>query len=184
MPTERPLHGRYFIGRSLRSAAQAWGFRTLSLRETAWFYSVGLLTAAVLMWTPSQATPPRPDPSPTVTPAGRELSSEALAELPHIVRGFAEEGTIGEAESFVMNSRRTVPHLGVSRTDRNGRNPVRRATTFDIRSAARLAPGFTAQSRGDQGVKTPLLRADESVRPAPRPGDSPIRKAGNPRRRP
>ena len=183
MPTERPLPGPCSIGRSFRSAAQAWGFRTLSLRETAWFYSVGLLTAAVLVWTPSQATPPRPGPFSTVTPAGRELSSEALAELPNVVRGFAEESTIGGAESFVTNSRRTAPHLRVSRSGRTGKKLAGRATIYDIRSAARLDPGATAQALGDEGIKTPLLGEDEPVIAAPGQRSSSTRQSENPRRR-
>jgi len=173
MPTERPLHGRSSIGRCLRSAAQAWGFRTLGLRETAWFYSVGLLTAALLIWSPSQATPPQSTPFPTAAPQSRDLSSEALTELPDLVRSFGEEGTIGDAQSFVTNSRRTTPRFSTIRTARSRRRPLARATIYDIRSAARLAA--TAQSLGDEGIETPLLRGDQSVTSAPGPGGSPNR---------
>ena len=182
MPIQRPLHGRHFIGRSRLSGAQPWGFRVLSLRETAWFYSVGLLTVAMLIWTPSQATPARPDRSPAATPESRALPSEALPELPSLVRGFAEEDAIGRPQLSVFNSRRTAPHFLVSRNDRSRRKPVGRNSIFDRRAAARLAPGFAAQLRGDLGVKTPLLRADESVSPAPGQAGSPKRPAGNPRR--
>ncbi len=173
MPTERPLHGRRSIGRSLRSAAQAWGFRTLSLRETAWFYSVGLLTAALLIWSPSQATPPQLTSFPTAVPESRELSSEALGGLPDLVRSFGEDGTIGEAESFVTNSRRTAPHFGASRNGRSRRKPMGRTTIYDIRSAARLAGSAAAQSLGDEGIETPFLQGDESVTSTPGPGGSP-----------
>ena len=175
MPTERPLHGRSSIGRSLRSAAQAWGFRTLSLRETAWFYSVGLLTAALLIWSPSQATPPQSAPFPTAAPQSRELPSEALGGLPDLVRSLADEGTVGEAESLVMNSRRTAPHFGASRNGRSRRKPVGRTTIYDIRSAARLAVGPAAQSLGDEEIETPHLRGDEPVTSAPGQGGSPNR---------
>ncbi|MBU0616430.1 MAG: hypothetical protein KKI02_01800 [Planctomycetes bacterium] len=97
MPLGRPLHGRHSISRPLISAAQAWGFRVLSLRETAWFYTVGALTAAMLLWSPSQATPPQLTPFPTAAPDSRQLSSEALRELPDLARSLAEEGTIGES---------------------------------------------------------------------------------------
>jgi hypothetical protein len=182
MPARRPLHGRSSIGRRLRSAAQAWGFRTLSLRETAWFYSVGLLTAALLIWPPSPATLPPAAPFPAAGPQSRDLSSEVLGELPDLVRSLAEDGTSGEAESFVTNSRRTAPHFSTSRTGRSGRRPVGRATIYDIRSAARLAAGTAAQSLGNEGIDTPLLQGDESVAPAPGPGGSVNRQAGNPRR--
>ncbi len=160
MPIQRPLHGRHFIGRSRLSGAQALGFSVLSLRETAWFYSVGLLTVAMLIWTPSQATPPRPDRSPTATPESRALPSEALPELPGLVRGFAEEDAIGRPQLSVFNSRRTAPHFLVSRNDRSRRKPVGRATILDIRAAARQTLGTAPQSRGDEGIKTPLRSAD------------------------
>ena len=113
----------------------------------------------------------------------RYLSSEALAELPNVGRGFAEESTIGGAESFVMNSRRPAPHFRVSRSGRTGKKPAGRATIYDIRSAARLAAGAAAQALGDEGIKTPLLRGDESVTAAPGQRSFPTRQPGNPRRR-
>ena len=183
MPTERPLHGRYSVGRSLRSAAQVWGFRTLSLRETAWFYSVGLLTAAVLMWSPSRAASPQPAPSPVDTPERRELSSGALQELPQMVRGLTEADPTGGAGPLGVTSRRTIPHLRVGQNSRSRQKPVGRATIFDRRSAARLAAGADAQALGDEGIKTPLLRGDESVTAARGQRSSPTRQPENPRRR-
>lgn len=183
MPLGRPLHRRNSIGRPRLSAAQAWGFRVLGLRETAWFYTVGAFTAAVLLWSPSQATPLQPASIPTAIPVSHDLSFEALQELEDVVRGLVAEGTVGGSPSYAVNSRRAAPNFRVNRNGRDGRKPMGQATAFDVRSAASLAAGAAAQSLGDEGIETPLLRGDDSLTSAPGQGGSLNRQAGNPRRR-
>ncbi len=184
MPVERPQYSRCLIGRSFLSAAQARGFALLSPRETAWFYVVGLLTAAVLVWTPAPATPPEPVQLPVGRAESREFASGARSERPEMVRVPTGEATTGGAAPLVMNSRRTIPYVRVGQHSRRRPKPGGRATVLDIRAAATQTPDAAPQSRGGEGLRTPRPRADEFVSPAPRPGDSPPRKAGNPRRRP
>jgi hypothetical protein len=74
MPPERPLPARHSIGGSFGSVMQAWGFSTLSLRETIWFYGVGLLTLALLAWSPLHAVAPKPAPVPGSNVVPYELS--------------------------------------------------------------------------------------------------------------
>jgi hypothetical protein len=184
MPVQRPQYSRCSIGRSFLSAAQARGFAMLSPRETVWFYVVGLLTAAVLVWTPSATTPPEPVRLPVGTAESRELASGARAERPEMVRGPTGEATTGGAAPLVMNSRRAIPHSRLVQTSRRRQKAVGRSTIFDVRAAGGQTVDAAPQSRGNEGNRAPRPRADESSSPAPRPGDSPTRKTGNPRRRP
>lgn len=162
MPTGRSLHGRRSIGRSLQSAARAWGLGTLSLRETIWFYGVALITAALLFWSPSRAAPPEPPATRVAAPLGGELSSEEGRGLGEVVRGFAKEDRGAGPVLFAAKDRRATAHsFRMNRNHRAGRRLLGRATIRDVQSMGRPRAGTAvAQPVIDVGIKTPTLRAD------------------------
>lgn len=174
MSTGRPPRRRHAIGCSLISVVHACGLRMLSLRETAWFYAVGLLTAAVLIWSPSRAASPQPVASSVDTPQRRELSSATLRESPQIVHGLSRPSATSGAEPLVVISRRTIPHLRVGDSRRGGPRRVGRATILDIRTSPGRAPGTGPQPRDVEGITTRVLWVDDSASPATSPGDSSI----------
>jgi hypothetical protein len=183
MPLNHPLPRRCSIGRSLLSAARARGFGALSLRETIWFYCVGLVTAALLIWSPSQATPPGSDSSLTARPPGHELSSEGFQNLPDVLRGLTEKDALGEAELAATNGRKTRARSYVSRTGRGRRRPTVQAAIFNLSSTPEITPDAAARTLGGRGGRTPLLAADELARLKSGQHDASRQQSANPRRR-
>ena len=162
MPTGRSLHGRRTIGRSLQSAARAWGLGTLSVRETMWFYGVALITAALLFWSPSRAAPPERSATRVAAPLGGELSSEEVRELGEVVRGFAREDRRAGPVRFAAKGRGAGTHsFRMDQNHRAGRRLLGRATIRDVQSTYRPRAGTaTAQPLIDVGINTPNPRAD------------------------
>jgi hypothetical protein len=169
--------------RCLFAAAQAWGFRTLDLRETAWFYSVGLLTAAILIWSPSQATPP-PHASPTAVPAVHERSSVPIGELGGVASGPGQADGVLGTELLVVRGRESAPRTRIRRGGRRERGPVELASLLELRAGGRHPSGVGTLTLVDRRTRTrPRLARECANRVLERPTPPPAKPADPPRHR-
>jgi hypothetical protein len=153
MPPGRPSNSRHLIGRSLTSVGQAWGFRMLSLRETAWFYSVGLITAVALLWSPSQATTTGPALPPVAVSGDGGAPYAVTGEPRDRVGLFAEGGRALDAKPLVRMGRGSLPPSRVDRRNLPQRRPAWLAAASDLRSQPTGARGITPRSPGYRGIR-------------------------------
>jgi CubicO group peptidase (beta-lactamase class C family) len=88
---------------------------------------------------------------PDATPESQGLSSQSLAKLLDVVRGFAEKGDIVGGELLVIKNRRTVLDAVVGLGDRESRRPLKPDTIYCIRSMTKPVMGAAVQILIDDG---------------------------------
>ncbi|HEV2702399.1 MAG TPA: serine hydrolase domain-containing protein [Steroidobacteraceae bacterium] len=88
---------------------------------------------------------------PEATPESQGLSSQSLAKLLAVVRGFADKGDIVGGELLVIKNRRTVLDAVVGLGDREGQRPLKLDTVYCIRSMTKPVMGAAVQILIDEG---------------------------------
>jgi CubicO group peptidase (beta-lactamase class C family) len=85
------------------------------------------------------------------TPESQGLSSQALAKLLDVVRGYAERDDIVGGELLVIKNRRTVLDATVGLGDRENKRPLKPDTIYCIRSMTKPIMGAAVQILIDEG---------------------------------
>jgi CubicO group peptidase (beta-lactamase class C family) len=88
---------------------------------------------------------------PTATPESQGLSSQSLAKLVDVMRGFAEKGDIVGGELLVIKNRHTVLHEAIGLADRENQKPLEPDTIYCIRSMTKPLVGAAVQILIDEG---------------------------------
>lgn len=88
---------------------------------------------------------------PKATPESQGLSSQALAKLLDVVRGFAQEKEIVGGELLVIKNRRTVLQATVGLGDREAQKELKVDAIYCIRSMTKPIMGAAVQMLIDEG---------------------------------
>jgi CubicO group peptidase (beta-lactamase class C family) len=99
----------------------------------------------------ANAPSPAAETFPDATPESQGLSSQSLAKLLDVVRGFAKSGDIVGGELLVIKNRRTVLQATVGLGDREGQKPLKPDTIYCIRSMTKPVMGAAVQILIDEG---------------------------------
>jgi CubicO group peptidase (beta-lactamase class C family) len=88
---------------------------------------------------------------PAAAPESQGLSSQSLAQLRDVVKGFVDKGDIVGGELLVIKNRRTVLHEAMGLGDRERQKPLKTGTIYCIRSMTKPLVGAAVQILVDEG---------------------------------